>query len=261
MEGLTAYQKSLKSGMAKLKADLEQHQEAHKAKLDTRDRQHQADLASQQKNMISRQEAEKTIEDWQEHANIVKEQLAQAQAQLQSNPAVPDAAARAELDSTKAVLDEVRAELATAQQTIAKLQDIKTEDGEAERRAIEAESRITRLEADLKARDTELANAKQTVQDAQKQYQDARQALDTKQSELQSSQQQQEELQHKCDEQKEGFAKACKSMFATTEDHAAQYSKDRNDLERQIKELQSDSRHGHKRSRDSSNGRDSRRRP
>ncbi|KAL0053501.1 hypothetical protein WJX82_006617 [Trebouxia sp. C0006] len=73
-----------------------------------------------------------------------------------------------------------------------------------------------------------------------------------------------QQLDGKCKQQEQGFANKVQEMLKQTDEHAAQYFKDRDWRDKKIdnlkEQLQDSGKHGYKRPRDHSNGRDSKRR-
>lgn len=247
-----------------LQAQLKQHQETHKTELQDKDEQHKAELAELRAASVPAKEAAKTIKEWEDYAKDVQDQLAEAQAQLQGRSGVSDAPFRAELDLTRAELQEVRSELAAAQHKLVAFEQVKAEDGITEQRAAEAQTKANRLAADLEARNAELVSTRQMLQDAQQQSHDSAQALEALQDELQASTERLLELEGRCREQEQGFVTKVKQLISQTEEHASQYIKDQDSKLREIdllkEQLHGHGKHGHKRSRDHSDGRDSKRR-
>ncbi len=262
---LTANLRTTSAEIEDLKAQLQQ-QQTHAAELEARSQQHQAELSAQRDTMVPKEEKEQAIvlcQAWEKHAKSIQEQLNIAQAQPQPQDLAPgsDAATKAELESTKADLEACRSELAAAQQKIAALNKVKAEDSTAGQRTAEAERKVSSLEADSRRRDAELASTKQELQDAQRDFQQTSECL---QSELQATQTRCQQLEVTCNQQKQGFAETVEDMLKKVDEHGAQYIKDYEWRDRKIddlkEQLQESGKHGHKRPRDHSNGRDSKRR-
>ena len=263
---LTASLRTVTAESEELKAQLQQQQQTHAAELEARSQQHQAELDALQNTTCDKQQAKQAIDAWENHAKSIQEQLniAQAQAQPQGLASGSDAATKAELDSTKADLEALRSELTAAQQKIAASEKVKAEDSTAGQQIAEAQRTVTSLEADSRRRDAELASTKQELQDAQRQCQDFKQTSERLQSELQATQDRCQQLEGKCTEQEQAFAKKVQEMIKITDEHAGQYFLDLDCRDRRIadlqEQLQEGGKHGHKRPRDHSNGRDSKRR-
>ena len=158
-------------------------------------------------------------------------------------------------------MEACRSELAAAQQKIAAFDKVKAEDSTAGQQVAEAERKVLSLEADSRRRDAELASTKQELQDAQTDFMQNSERL---QSELQAAQGRCQQLDGKCKQQEQGFANKVQEMLKQTDEHAAQYFKDRDWRDKKIdnlkEQLQDSGKHGYKRPRDHSNGRDSKRR-
>ena len=264
MKFLTGNLRAITAESKELKAQLQQQQQIHAAELDARSRQHQAELSAQRQEMF--EDAERAVGDWENHAKSIQAQLniAQAQAQPQGLAQGPDASNKAELDSTKADLEACKSELAAAQQKIAAFGKVKAEDSTAGPQTAEAERKVSSLEADSRRRDAELTSTKQELQDAHKQCQDFKQTSGRLQSELQATQDRCQQLEGTCKEQEQAFAKTVQEMLKKVDEHAGQYTQELDLRDRRIGELkeqlQESGKHGHKRPRDHSNGRDSKRR-
>ncbi|DBA91621.1 TPA: hypothetical protein ACH3X1_003229 [Trebouxia sp. C0004] len=263
---LTASLRTVTDEGEELKAQLTQQQQTHAAELEARSQQHQAELSALRDTTCDKELAKQTIEAWEKHAKRIQDQLnvAQAQAQPQGLSSGSDASTKAELDSTKADLEAVRSELAAAQQKIASFEMVKAEDSTAGQQIAEAQRKASHLEADNKCRDAELASTQQELQDAQRQCQDFKQTSECLQSELQATQDRCQQLEGTCKEQEQGFDKKVLDMIKLVEEHAGQYVKDLQTRDKKIvdlkEQLQESGKHGYKRPRDHSNGRDSKRR-
>lgn len=263
---LTASLRAVTAESEELKAQLQQQQQTHAAELKVMSQQHKAELSALKATKVDKQEAERAIALWQNHATSIQEQLevALAQAQPQGLPPDPDAPTKAELDSTKADLESVRSELAAAQQKVAAFEKVKAEDSTAGQQIAEAQRKASSWEADSKCRDAELARTKQELQDAHTQCQDFRQTSERLQSEVQATQDRCQQLEGTCKEQEQAFARKVQEMTKLVEKHAGQYIQDLDSKDRKIgdlkEQLQESGKHGQKRPRDHSNGRDSKRR-
>ena len=262
---LTASLRTVTDESEELKAQLTQQQQTHAAELEARSQQHQADLSALRDSTCDKEVAKQTIEAWKEYyAKSTQDQLKVAQAQAQPQGLSSGSDASIELDSTKADLEAFRSELAAAQQKIKAFEKVKAEDSTAGQRLAEAERKASSLKADNKCRDAELASTQQELQDAQRQCHDFKQTSEHLQSEVQATQNRCQQLEGTCKEQEQGFDKKVQDMIKTVDEHAGQYIRDLEFRDKRIddlkEQLQESGKHGQKRSRDHSNGRDSKRR-
>lgn len=184
----------------------------------------------------------KRIDDWKKH---YEGQLADLRTKLDNASESHGSAA----GSTA----RLKADLESAKQQIDDLQRVKAEDSAAEQRAAEAQKQVSSLESSLKAAQADLASSSRSVQqaksdnqDMQKQLQEAQDTCETLRIELAATQQE--------------FNKSVKEMLLKTEEHARQYALDLQDARYQNGDHRDSGGRSHKRSRDSSNGRDSKRR-
>lgn len=148
---------------------------------------------------------------------------------------------------------QLEAELALAKQQIKSLQEVKGEDSAAEQRAAEAQKQVSSVESSLRAAQADLASCSQAVQQAKSDNQDM-------QKQLQEAQDKRETLQNQLEAAHQDFDKTKKDMLLKTEEHARQYALDIQDARYQHGDHRDSGVRSHKRPRDSSNGRDSKRR-
>ena len=184
----------------------------------------------------------KIIEDWKNH---YEGQMADLRSKIdnvsQSQGGVGSSTAQLE------------AELALAKQQIQSLQKVKGEDSAAEQRAAEAQKQISSLESSLRAAQADLVSSSQAAQQAESDTQDI-------QRRLQDATDTSETLGNQLVAAKHEFDKTVKDMLLKTAEHARQYVLDLQDARSQHGDHRDSGGRGHKRSRDSSSGRDGKRR-
>lgn len=147
----------------------------------------------------------------------------------------------------------LEAELASARQQIAELQKVKTEEGAAEQRFAQAQSRISQLETCLSAATAEAVSSSQAVQEARKE-------TESVQSQCSRANERCDALQKQLEDDKQHFQKVVETTVLQTAEHAKQYLHDIERAKSQQGNYHDSGGRGHKRSRrDSSNGRDSKR--
>ena len=184
----------------------------------------------------------KIIDDWKKH---YEGQLADLRTKLgnasQSHGSAAGATAQLEAD------------LASAKQQINDLQRVKSEDSAAEQRAAEAQKQVSCLESSLRAAQADLASSSQSVLQAKSETQDMQRQLHGEKDKCETLRYQTQAAQHE-------FDNTVKEMMLKTAEYAKQYAEDVQDARSQHGDHRDSGGRSHKRSRDSSNGRDSKRR-
>ena len=182
------------------------------------------------------------IDDWKNH---YEGQMADLRARLVSTSQSQGTAG----GSTA----QLEAELASAKQQIEDLQKIKAGDSAAEQQAAEAQKQVSSLESSLRVAQADLASSSQAVQRAESDTQDMQRQLDEAKDTCETLRDQLVAAQRE-------FDKTVKEMVLKTAEHAKQYALDLQDARSQHGDHRDSGGRGHKRSRDSSSGRDGRRR-
>ena len=221
---LTTLQEEQQAALNALREDLTKEQETALAALD--------------QNLTKRYEDEssKAIDDWKNH---YEGQVAELRTRLEN--------ASQSHGSKAGSTVQLEAALASAKQQIADFQRIKAEEGAAEQRAADAQNLVSSLETQLTAAQAEVASSSQAMQEAKSETQEAKDTCETLQKQLEMAQ----AAQHK-------HEKTIHEMLLKTAEDAKQYILDIQDSRSHGEHHDSGGR-GHKRSRDSSNGRDKRR--
>lgn len=224
--------------LTELREDLIQQQEAHKAELEAKAQAHEAELAKLRETTVSKEVAMGAIKAWEESN---KELEAKAEAH--------------------------KAELKIAQVKLDAAPQVKAEDTESAQQLQSAQTELRELNDHVKALMGEITKAKCIAEEATEQASSSLQAEKAAQSELQASKTQCSELQQQLEQEKQDFAAKFDTLTKDVANQAAQYIQDLKQREREIGilrqergDVQDDGRHEHKRSRDSSHGRDSKRR-
>lgn len=231
-----------------LKSQLTQQQEQQQAALTAlrQELTEERETALSQLKQDLTQEYEdisgKAIDDWKNH---YEGQLADLRTKLENAS-----------DSHHGVAGstaQLKADLESAKQQIIDLRRVKAEDSAAEQRAAEAQKQVSSVESSLRAAQADLASCSQAVQQAKSDNQDM-------QKQLQEAQDKRETLQNQLEAAHQDFDKTKKDMLLKTEEHARQYALDIQDARYQHGDHRDSGVRSHKRPRDSSNGRDSKRR-
>ena len=255
MRLLTAHSSNISNELDKLKADFAAQQNSYKVELEARTQQHQTDLSAQRDKMIS--EAEENLKEWEVHYQNYYQKLYQDEAQ---GGTPSEAAIKADLDACKAELEATKAQLARAQQRVVRYQSVKAENAPEQHQNEDAQMSANLKDA-VKISQDEVVHLRQALQDAEKHGLSLTQALQASESNLQERQERCQHLESQCEASKQEFDGKFRELLLQTGKHAAQYAEDLEDMRKQIVDLQGDNgRSGHKRFRDSSNGRDSKRR-
>ena len=160
-----------------------------------------------------------------------------------------------------------KAELKIAQAKLDAAPQVKAEDTESAHQVQSAQTELRQLKDHVKALMDDITKAEFMAEEATKQASSSLQAEKAAQSELQASKTQCSELQQQLEQEKQDFAAKFDTLRKDVANQAAQYIQDLKQRQREIGvlrqergDVQDDDRHEHKRSRDSSHGRDSKRR-
>ena len=224
--------------LTKLREDLSQQQEAHKAELEAKAQAHEAELAELRETTVNKEAALGTIDAW-----------------AKSNKELQDSE------------DKLKEKLQTAEAKLDALPQVKAEDTASAQQLQTAQTELRKLNDHVKALMDEISKAKLVAEEAAQQHSSALQAERAAQSELQASRIECSELQQQLEQEKQDFATKFDILVKDVANQAAQYVQDLKQRDREIGilrqergDVQDDGRHEHKRSRDSSHGRDSKRR-
>lgn len=250
-------------------ADAQSRLRVLKSQLDEQEKEHKdalaalrTDLTADQDKALSTQKdkleveysdsSNKIIGEWKDHYEIeIAKQKKLYEAQMADLLANLDKAHQSH-GSAASSTAQLEAELRSARQHIADMQKVKAEDNTADQQAAEARKQISSLQSSLAAAQADTAKysqallqAKRDTQDMQSQLQEAKDTSKALQTQLEA-----EQLEHRMTMQE---------VYAKTAEHARQYASDLQDAKSHGEHRDSGGR-GHKRSRDSSNGRDGNRR-
>ena len=222
-----------KAETQQLRAELKLLQERHKAQLKTQLQQKEDELTTQ-----FRGESQAKIDAWKAYYT---KQLAGLQDQLNAAP---------QAKGSSGPSSALESELASARQQIADLQRLNSEEGAAEQRAAEAHSRITQLETQLAAAQAEASSSAQLMQEARKGVEEAS-------AQLREAHRTIEDLRAQLHKAKQEHENSVQEMVVQVAKYAKEYAID---LAEAKAHHHDSGGHNNKRSRDHSNGRDSKRR-
>lgn len=236
--------KDYKESLAALRTDLTAKQEQA---LSTQKDKLESDYSDQSNRIIG---------EWKDHyegemakqKRLYEAQMANLQANLDN--------AHQSHGSTAGSAAQLEAELQSAKQHIADMQKVKAEDNTADQQAAEAQKQISSLESSLAAAQADAARSSQALLQAKKD-------TEVMQSQVQEAQATSKALQSQLEAEQLEHRMTMTEVYSKTAEHARQYASDRADWQdgkSQHGDHRDSSGRGHKRSRDSSNGRDGNRR-
>lgn len=231
-----------------LKSQLTQQKEEQQAALDALGQ----GLTEQQEKALSGLEQTLTKEYEDTSSKAIGEWKQHYEGQLVDLRIKLDNASQSQ-GSTAGATAQLEADLASAKQQIDDLQRVKAEDSAAEQRAAEAQKQVSSLQESLRAAQADLANSSQSVLQAKSETQDMQRQLHKEKETC-------ETLRYQTEDARREFDKTVKDMLLKTAEHAKQYVEDLQDARSQHGDHRDSGGRSHKRSRDSSNGRDSKRR-
>lgn len=245
-------------------ADAQSDLKVLKSQLDEQAKEHKDALAALRNNLIAQEEAVSTqkekleeecsqlIGDWKRHYEAQmaeqKKDLEKQMADLHNNL---DNAHQSHSNAAGSTA-QLEAELQSARQHIADMQKVKAEDNTADQQAAEAQKQIGSLESSLAAAQTDAARYSQALLQAKKD-------TELMQSQAQEAQDMFKALKSQLEAEQAEHRVTMAEVITKTAEHARQYASDLQDAKSHGDHRDSGGR-GHKRSRDSSNGRDGNRR-